>query len=112
MLSGLIVGPLVSRFGAVNVMVWTHLPSNVLNIFVPLMMSKEAAVLVLLMRFSISQMDVPARQAFVVQCVSSGMQRAAGRHGVRGASSLLPSVCLRVLVCVVCVCVCLLQLDE
>jgi len=54
-LSGLIVGPLVSRYGAINVMVFTHLPSNFLNILVPLMSSKEGAVMMLLARFSISQ---------------------------------------------------------
>ena len=61
--SGLIVGPLVARFGAVKVMVFTHLPSNVLNMLVPLMPSQPLAIGILLLRFSISQMDVPARQA-------------------------------------------------
>jgi hypothetical protein len=36
---------------------FTHIPSNVLVILVPL------AVLVLLLRFSISQLDVPTRQS-------------------------------------------------
>ena len=76
-LSGLVVGPLVARYGAVNVMVLTHLPSNLLNMLVPLMPSKESAVLMLLARFSISQMDVPARQAFVSQMVSSHERSAA-----------------------------------
>jgi predicted MFS family arabinose efflux permease len=69
--SGLVVGPLVARFGAVNVMVFTHLPSNVLNMLVPLMPSQPLAVGILLLRFSISQMDVPARQAFVAISVAS-----------------------------------------
>lgn len=43
-------------------MVFTHLPSNVLLILVPLMPNLPLAALVLVLRFCISQMDVPTRR--------------------------------------------------
>jgi MFS family permease len=62
-------GRLANRFGLVNTMVYTHLPSNVLLLIVPFTQSLPWAVGVLLARFAISQMDVPARQAYVVSIV-------------------------------------------
>jgi MFS family permease len=61
-ISALLASRLASRFGLINTMVATHLPSNILLILVPLMPTLPLAVLVLLVRFSISQMDVPTRQ--------------------------------------------------
>jgi len=57
-LSALAAVPLARRIGLVNTMVWTHLPSNVLLMAVPLMPSFGWAVAVLLARHMISQMDV------------------------------------------------------
>ncbi len=57
---------------------FTHLPSNVLLILVPLMPSLPLAVLVLLLRFSISQMDVPARQSYIMAVVPAEDRSAAG----------------------------------
>ena len=71
-LSGMLAGPLVQRFGAVQTMVYTHLPSNVLLILVPLMPTMESAATILLLRNCISQMDVPARQAYVATRVGGG----------------------------------------
>jgi MFS family permease len=68
-ISALVASRLASRFGLVNTMVFTHLPSNVLLIFVPLMPSLSLAVLVLFLRFSISQMDVPTRQSYTMAVV-------------------------------------------
>jgi MFS family permease len=62
-------GRLSSRFGLVNTMVFTHLPSNVLLLLVPFSPSLPWAVGLLLARFALSQMDVPARQAYVVSIV-------------------------------------------
>src|ERR1700674_3533243 len=59
-----------ARWGLVNTMVLTHLPSNILLILVPLMPNLSLAVLALLLRFSISQMDVPTRQSYVMAVVS------------------------------------------
>lgn len=67
--SSVISGWLGARIGLLNTMVFTHLPSNVLLALVPLMPSLGLAVAVLLLRFTISQMDVPARQAYVVTMV-------------------------------------------
>jgi len=75
--SALSVGWFVAKFGAVPTMVFTHLPSNVLLALVPLMPSLSTAVGVLLARFLISQMDVPARQAFVVASVQADERSAA-----------------------------------
>ena len=82
--SALAAGRLAARFGLVNTMVFTHLPSNVLLILVPLMPSLPWAVGVLLLRFSISQMDVPTRQAYTVAVVRPDERSAAA--GVTGVA--------------------------
>jgi MFS family permease len=63
-------------------MVFTHLPSNVLLILVPLMPTLPLAVIVLLARFSISQMDVPTRQSYTMAVVDPDERSAAA--GVTG----------------------------
>ena len=79
--SALAAGPLAARFGLVRTMVFTHLPSNVLLILVPLMPTLPLAVLALLVRFSISQMDVPTRQSYTMAIVAPDERSAAaGRH--------------------------------
>jgi MFS family permease len=62
-------GRLANRIGLIRTMVFTHMPSNVLLALVPLAPSLPWAIGVLFARFSLSQMDVPARQAFVVSIV-------------------------------------------
>jgi len=76
--SALLASRLASRIGLVRTMVFTHLPSNVLLILVPLMPTLPFAVLVLLLRFSISQMDVPARQSYTMAVVPAEERSAAG----------------------------------
>lgn len=61
---------LAERFGLLNTMVFTHLPSNVLLCLVPLMPTFPSAGLVLLMRHLLSQMDVPTRQAYAMALVA------------------------------------------
>src|SRR5438309_1371556 len=63
-------GRLASRVGLVNTMVFTHLPSNLLLLAIPLSPTLAWAIGLLLCRFAISQMDVPARQAYVVSIVA------------------------------------------
>jgi MFS family permease len=75
--SALAAGWLANRFGMVNTMVFTHLPSSVMLALVPLMPSFGWAVGLLLVRFSISQMDVPPRQAYVLAVVASQERSAA-----------------------------------
>jgi MFS family permease len=76
-LSGLVAARLADRIGLVNTMVFTHIPSNVLLILVPLMPSFGWAMAMLLARFAISQMDVPTRQSFVASVVASDERSAA-----------------------------------
>ena len=68
-LSLLAAGWLAERFGLLNTMVFTHLPSNVLLMLVPLMPNALLAVIVFLLRMSISQMDVPTRQSYTMAVV-------------------------------------------
>jgi MFS family permease len=62
-------GRLSLRIGLINTMVFTHLPSNLLLILVAFSPTLGWAVALLLARFLLSQMDVPARQAYVVSIV-------------------------------------------
>jgi MFS family permease len=77
-ISALLASQLATRIGLVRTMVFTHLPSNILLILVPLMPTLSLAVLVLLLRFSISQMDVPARQSYTMAVVPAEERSAAG----------------------------------
>ena len=65
-------------------MVFTHVPSNVLLILVPLMPTLPLAILVLLLRFAITQMDVPTRQSYTVAVVTPRERSAAA--GVTGVA--------------------------
>jgi predicted MFS family arabinose efflux permease len=60
---------LAARIGLIRTMVYTHLPSNVFLIMAALMPSAPLAVAFLLLRTSMSQMDVPARQSYVMSVV-------------------------------------------
>jgi MFS family permease len=98
--SALLAARIASRIGLVRTMVYTHLPSNVLLLLVPLMPSAELAILVLLLRYTISQMDVPTRQSYVMAVVRpEERSAAAGVTGVArstGASlsPMLGAMCL------------------
>lgn len=81
-LSALAAARIAARIGLVRTMVYTHLPSNVLLIAVPFMPTLPLAVLVLLLRFSISQMDVPTRQSYTIAVVDPDERSAAA--GVTG----------------------------
>lgn len=62
-------GRLADRIGLINTMVLTHLPSNVILLLVPFSPTLTWAIALILARFALSQMDVPARQAYVVSIV-------------------------------------------
>ena len=68
---------LARRIGLLNTMVFTHLPSNFLLILVPLMPTFPLAALCLLARQSLSQMDVPTRQAYTMTLVAPEERTAA-----------------------------------
>jgi MFS family permease len=67
--SQFVAGPLSARIGLVRTMVFTHLPANVLLAAAAFAPQPGIAVALLLMRALLSQMDVPARQAFVMAVV-------------------------------------------
>ena len=81
-ISALAAARISARIGLINTMVFTHLPSNILLMLVPLMPTVELAILVLLARFSISQMDVPTRQSYTMAVVDADERSAAA--GVTG----------------------------
>ena len=76
-------GRLADRIGLVNTMVFTHLPSNLLLVLVAFSPSLPWAVALLVLRYSISQMDVPARQSYIVSIVKPSER--AGAVAVTGA---------------------------
>ena len=76
-ISALLAVPLSKRFGLINTMVFTHIPSNILLMLLPLMPSLPLAIGLLLLRFSISQMDVPTRQSYTMAVVAPDERSAA-----------------------------------
>ena len=75
--SALVAVPLAKRFGLINTMVFTHIPSNILLILLPFMPTLPLAIGLLLIRFSISQMDVPTRQSYTLAVVAPDERSAA-----------------------------------
>jgi MFS family permease len=67
--SYLVATPLARRVGLVNTMVWTHLPSNLLLILVPFAPNLPLALVLLLLRSALSNMDVPTRTSYVMAVV-------------------------------------------
>jgi MFS family permease len=96
--SSVAAGWLGDRIGLLNTMVFTHLPSNVILGLVPLAPTLPVAVFLLLARSALSQMDVPARQAYVAALVDPAERTAAAgytnaaRHLVRPAGPALASL--------------------
>jgi len=74
-ISALLAVKIADKIGLINTMVFTHIPSNILLMLVPLMPS--LAIGILLLRFSISQMDVPTRQSYTMAVVSPDERSAA-----------------------------------
>lgn len=75
--SALLATRLADRIGLVRTMVFTHIPSNFLLCLVPLMPNFWLAVVMLLLRACISQMDVPARQSYTMAVVAPDERSAA-----------------------------------
>jgi MFS family permease len=76
-ISALLAARIAARFGLINTMVFTHIPSNILLMLVPFMPTLPLAIAVLLLRFSISQMDVPTRQSYTMAVVAPDERSAA-----------------------------------
>jgi MFS family permease len=86
-ISALLAVQIAKKIGLINTMVFTHIPSNILLILVPLMPTLPLAIAVLLLRFSISQMDVPTRQSYTMAVVAPDERSAAS-----GVTSIARSV--------------------
>jgi len=86
-ISALLAVRIAQKIGLINTMVFTHIPSNILLMLVPLMPTLPLAIGVLLLRFSISQMDVPTRQSYTMAVVAPDERSAAS-----GVTSIARSV--------------------
>jgi MFS family permease len=75
--SQLAAGPLARRIGMVNTMVFTHIPSSLFLICAALSSNLSVVLGFLLARSLLSQMDVPARGAFVMSVVTPAERPAA-----------------------------------
>ena len=75
--SALLADRIAARIGLIRTMVYTHIPSNILLMLVPLMPTLPAAAGLLLVRYSISQMDVPTRQSYTMAVVDPDERSAA-----------------------------------
>jgi MFS family permease len=102
--SSVIAPRIAARVGLLPTMVFTHLPSNILLMLVPLAPTLPAAIAVLLARFALSQMDVPTRQAYIAAMVDPGERTAAAaatnsaRYAARPFGPLIGSIVMRVAV--------------
>ena len=76
-ISALLAVHIAKKFGLINTMVFTHIPSSILLMLVPWMPTLPLAVILLLLRFSISQMDVPTRQSYTMAVVAPDERSAA-----------------------------------
>ncbi|MDQ7843732.1 MAG: MFS transporter [Armatimonadota bacterium] len=92
--SFLIAARLADRFGLINTMVFTHLPSNVLLMLIPAAPTLSSAVILLLARHALSQMDVPTRQSYVMAVVDPEERNraAAVTHVVRNAAQAVTPI--------------------
>jgi MFS family permease len=68
--SYLIAVPLARRFGLINTMVFTHLPSNIFLMMIPFMPNLALVIVLMLARNALSQMDVPTRNSYVMAVVT------------------------------------------
>jgi MFS family permease len=93
-LSYLAAAKIARRFGLLNTMVFTHLPSNILLALVPLMPTWQLATVMLFLRHMLSQMDVPTRQAYTMALVAPEERAAAAglTNAVRPAAGSLAPV--------------------
>ena len=75
--SYLVAAPLAQRFGLINTMVFTHIPSSVALIAIPFAGNVSVAVALLLVRSALSQLDVPTRSSYVMAVVTPAERPAA-----------------------------------
>jgi len=73
----LTAGWMAQRLGLLNTMVFSHLPSNLLLVLVPVAPAAWLAILLFLARMSVSQMDVPTRKSYTMAVVAPDERTAA-----------------------------------
>lgn len=90
--SALVAARIAGRIGLIRTMAFTHLPANGLLMATALMPNAPLAVACLLARAALSQMDVPARQSYVMAVVTPGERAAAASvtNVPRSLASALP----------------------
>lgn len=76
-ISYLLASKIASKIGLVNTMIYTHIPSNILLILVAFAPSFPIAIGLYFARMSISQMDVPTRQSYLMAVVNENERVAA-----------------------------------
>jgi len=100
--SFLVAERVANRIGLINTMVFTHLPSNVLLMLVPFMPNASLAVVMLLLRQALSQMDVATRQSYTMAVVQPQERVAAAgitsvaRSGALAVSPIISGYALQV----------------
>ncbi|HEU5299666.1 MAG TPA: MFS transporter [bacterium] len=85
---------IADRIGLINTMVFSHLPSNILLMLIPAAPTLPLAVTLLLARHALSQMDVPARQSYIMAVVDpeERNQAAALTNVVRNAAQAVTPI--------------------
>ena len=76
-ISFLLAERIAARIGLLNTMVFTHIPSNLFLTAIPFAPTAVGAVALLLCRHSVSQMDVPTRQSYVMAVIDESDRTAA-----------------------------------
>jgi hypothetical protein len=66
---------IADRFGLINTMIFTHLPSSLLLVAIPFMPTLTGAVALVLIRSALSQMDVPTRSSYVMALVPTNVRK-------------------------------------
>jgi MFS family permease len=75
--SFIVAAKIADKFGLINTMVFTHIPSNIFIILVAFAPSLPVAIAFYLIRMALSQMDVPTRQSYIVAVVNEEERTAA-----------------------------------
>ncbi len=77
-IGGVLSSGLVKRYGAMATMLITHIPASVTIIMIPMMPNKTLTILVMILRFSMGNMNISARQTYVTTLVNSDERSGAG----------------------------------
>jgi MFS family permease len=94
-LSALVAARIARRFGLINTMVFTHIPANIFLLLTPLMPTVSLAMTMCILRYSVAQMDVPARHSYLMAVVAADERSAAAgvtTFARTAGSALAPSI--------------------